>query len=74
MDQFSLRIQCPPKTCRQMAEAMDLSFAQQVFTFRKATSFWNHLLVKFKDESASSSDSRIPARLQVNQTENTLRT
>ena len=39
----------------------DLSFAQQVFTFRKATSFWSHLLVIFKDESASSSDSRKPA-------------
>ena len=61
MGQFTLHIQCPPKTYGQIAGAMDSSFAQQVFTFGKATSFWNHLLVKFKDESASSSDSRIPA-------------
>ena len=67
MGQFTLRIQCPPKTCCQIAEAMDLSFAQQVFTFGKATSFWNHLLVKFKDESSSSSDSRIPACKEIKQ-------
>ena len=40
-----LYIQCPPKMCCLIA---DLSFAQQVFTFRKATSFWSHLRVILK--------------------------
>ena len=55
---FTLHTVSAPKMCCLIA---DLSIAQQVFTFRKATSFLSHLLVIFKDESASSSDSRKPA-------------